>query len=69
MSGIIKSREQILLGNTGALYEVSTAPTKSSNFRPMLVSGVKFGGIGLIAGLMLGLMLALVLGALSRKAD
>lgn len=69
MSGIINSREQILLGNTGSLYEVSTAPAKASNFRPMLISGVKFGGIGLVAGLMLGLMLALVLGALSRKVD
>jgi hypothetical protein len=69
MNGIVTARQAVLLGNTGALYELSSSPKKFNNTLPMLVSAVKYSLIGLLAGLMLGIMLALVLGALSRKRD
>jgi hypothetical protein len=69
MNGIVTARQAVLLGNTGALYELSTSPVRYNNTVPMLVQAVKYSLIGLLAGLMLGMMLALVLGALSKKRD
>ena len=65
--GIVTARESILLGNTGALYELSKSPSKTSTLVPNIISGAKFSLIGLIAGLMFGLMLALFMAALSKK--
>jgi len=65
--GIVTARESILLGNTGALYELSKSPSKTSTLVPNIISGAKFSLIGLISGLMFGLMLALFMAALSKK--
>jgi len=67
MNGIVAARQSVLLGNTGALYELSNSPVRASNLRVIAISAVKFSLIGLFVGLMFGLMLALVLGALSKK--
>jgi hypothetical protein len=67
LNRILLVRSDTVLGKSGALYEVTSAPQSTSGSNNLVAAGIKYAGFGGLGGVFFGGFLALIMAAFSRK--